>query len=46
MPEDLIHHELNIYSEDAEVMTYEKLEVIMKNLGITKKPAEEEKDDK
>lgn len=28
------------------VMTYEKLEVIMKNLGITKKPAEEKKDDK
>lgn len=45
MPEDLIHHELNIYSEDAEVMPYEKLEVIMKNLGITKKPAEEEKDE-
>ena len=45
MPEDLIHHELNIYSEDAEVMTYEKLEVIMKNLGITKKPAEAGKDD-
>ena len=46
MPEDLIHHELNIYSEDAEVMSYENLETIMKNLGITKKPAEEEKDDK
>ena len=46
MPEDLIHHELNIYSEDAEVMSYEKLETIMKNLGITKKPAEAEKDDK
>ena len=45
MPEDLIHHELNIYSEDAEVMSYEKLEVIMKNLGITKKPVEEEKDE-
>lgn len=46
MPEDLIHHELDIYSEDAEVMSYEKLETIMKNLGITKKPAEAEKDDK
>lgn len=46
MPEDLIHHELNIYSEDMEVMSYEKLETIMKNLGITKKPVEEEKDDK
>lgn len=45
MPEDLIHHELNIYSEDAEVIPYEKLEVIMKNLGITKKTAEAEKDD-
>ena len=45
MPEDLIHHELNIYSEDAEVMTYEKLETIMKNLGITKKTAEAGKDD-
>ena len=45
MPEDLIHHELNIYSEDAEVMSYEKLETIMKNLGITKKTAEAEKDD-
>ena len=37
MPEDLIHHELDIYSEDAKVMPYEKLEKIMKNLGITKK---------
>ena len=37
MPEDLIHHELDIYSEDARVMPYEKLERIMKNLGITKK---------
>ena len=37
MPEDLIHHELDIYSEDARVMPYEKLEKIMKNLGITKK---------
>ena len=45
MPEDLIHHELNIYSEDMEVMSYEKLETIMKNLGITKKTAEAEKDD-
>ena len=45
MPEDLIHHELDICSEDAEVMSYEKLEVIMKNLGITKKTAEAGKDD-
>jgi len=37
MPENLIHHELDIYSEDARVMPYEKLERIMKNLGITKK---------
>jgi len=46
MPEDLIHHELNIYSEDAEVMSYEKLEVLMKNLGIRKKPVGVEKDDR
>jgi len=46
MPENLIHPELNIYSEDAEVMSYEKLEMIMKNLGITKKPMGVEKDDK
>jgi len=36
--ENLIDDKLNIYSEDAEVMSYEKLEVLMKNLGIRKKP--------
>lgn len=46
MPEVLIHHELNIYSEDAEVMPYEKLENIMENLGISKKSVGMEKDDK
>ena len=45
MPEELIHPELGIYSEDAEVMTYEKLERIMENLGVTKKPMGVEKDD-
>lgn len=45
MPEELIHQELDIYSEDAEVMTYEKMENIMKNLGITKKSMGVEKDD-
>ena len=46
MPEDLIHQELDIYSEDAEVMSYEKLEALMKNLGIRKKPVGVEKDDR
>jgi len=45
MPDELICDELDIYSEDAEVMSYEKLEVLMKNLGIRKKPVGVEKDD-
>ena len=42
MPEDLIHHELDIYSEDGEVMPYAKLETIMKNLGVAKKPMDKD----
>ena len=44
--ENLIPNELNIYSKDAEVMPYEKLENIMENLGISKKSVEREKDDR